>query len=145
MIKRGDADIDAALAILKSEFIDINKTTVLAEGNPESSLLQKEMFRTLSPEVKELVALISDAPERIYTKNRISFKPREFTNYIKRRKGWSSSKIKDLKFELWFFLKAPCFAGDWRDYNGKEESGTISEKIYSRSKGRHFEKFPQVA
>lgn len=111
-MKINDSDLRSLIELCQAEYLDIGKVELTTEQNPEKALLEKEAFITLSKEVQELIELTKKVPEYIYKENGTLNKI-EFSKYLRKRKGWSFRKIAQLKFELWFFLKAMSFSGSW--------------------------------
>ena len=98
-------NLECALTVLCSDYVELNKVPLPFDETPEKALLAKESFITLSEEANTLIQLIINAPERIYMANGV-INPRELRKYCRRRKGWSLKKLEEVKFELWFFLRA---------------------------------------
>lgn len=97
--------LEQTMEMLCAEYVDIDKTEIRSDENPELLLISKEAFVTLSEEARDLVNLIMNAPDRLYHVNG-QLKKIEFQRYCKRRKGWGIRKLEDIKFELSFFCRA---------------------------------------
>jgi hypothetical protein len=96
--------IEDALEILTGHTLNIDKVTLPSYQTPEMLLISKEAFTCLSDEARDLMNLITTAPDRLYQYNG-QLKKISFQKYCKRRKGWHAKKVEELKFELALFCK----------------------------------------
>lgn len=91
-------DLICASNVFFGDFIPLEDITLVENKNPESILIAKSIFQSLSNEAKEVINIILNAPNELFLVNG-KFKKMELSKILRENK-WSFKKIYSIQKEI---------------------------------------------